>query len=78
MSGLEVNKILAAIIMAVLIVTLIGHAGDLIVNIKHGGHGAHAEKHETAYKIEVPEASSDNSSNIKRQIGIMPWPFAIL
>ena len=26
MSGLEVNKILAAIIMAVLIVTLIGHA----------------------------------------------------
>ena len=33
MSGLEVNKIIAAIILAILIFTLINHAGDLIVNI---------------------------------------------
>ena len=36
MSGLEVNKILASIILAVLIVTLIGHFGDLVINIDHG------------------------------------------
>ena len=41
MSGLEVNKILAAIIMAVLIVTLIGHAGYLIVIIDHDKHHGH-------------------------------------
>ena len=52
MSGLEVNKILASIILAVLIVTLIGHFGDLVINIDHD------EKKETAYKIEVPEDSA--------------------
>ena len=35
MSGLEVNKILASIILAVLIVTLIGHFGDLVIDIDH-------------------------------------------
>ena len=45
MSGLEVNKILASIILAVLIVTLIGHFGDLVIDIDHD------EKKETAYKI---------------------------
>ena len=34
MSGLEVNKIIASIILAVLIVTLIGHFGDLIIDIE--------------------------------------------
>ena len=52
MSGLEVNKILASIILAVLIVTLIGHFGDLVINIDHD------EKKETAYKIDVPEDST--------------------
>ena len=55
MSGLEVNKILAAIIMAILIFTLIDHAGDLIVNIDH------AKKQETASKIEVPEINEVES-----------------
>ena len=49
MSGLEVNKILASIILAVLIVTLIGHFGDLVIDIDHD------EKKETAYKIDVPD-----------------------
>ena len=52
MSGLEVNKILASIILAVLIVTLIGHFGDLVIDIDHD------EKKETAYKIDVPEDST--------------------
>ncbi len=43
MSGLEVNKILASIILAVLIVTLIGHFGDLVIDIDHD------EKKETAF-----------------------------
>ena len=52
MSGLEVNKILASIILAVLIVTLIGHFGDLVIDIDHD------DKKETAYKIDVPEDST--------------------
>ena len=66
MSGLEVNKILAAIIMAVLIVSLIGHIGDLIVKTEHNKHGGHQEKTETAYKIDVPDMG-DNQSKIPKK-----------
>ena len=52
MSGLEVNKILASIILPVLIFSLIGHFGDLVIDIDHD------EKKETAYKIDVPEDST--------------------
>jgi cytochrome c len=55
MSGLEVNKILAAIIMAVLILTLIGHLGDLIVNIDHGKHGDHGENGEGVKAVVTKE-----------------------
>ena len=72
MSGLEVNKILAAIIMAVLIVTLIGHAGDLIVNIDHDKHHGHDEKKETAYKIDVPENNEGQSIITKKEEIIEP------
>ena len=61
MSGLEVNKILASIIFAVLIVTLIGHFGDLIINIDH-----HDEK-ETAYKIDVPEMNTGDGISKKKK-----------
>ncbi len=61
MSGLEVNKILASIIFAVLIVTLIGHFGDLVINIEH-----HDEK-ETAYKIDVEETESTKGSIAKKE-----------
>ena len=67
MSGLEVNKILAAIIMAVLIVTLIGHAGDLIVNIDHDKHHGHEKKQETAYKIDVPEIEDGSAVFVKKE-----------
>ena len=66
MSGLEVNKILASIILAVLIVTLISHLGDLIVNTDH-----HYEK-ETAYKIEVEEIPSDVGMSVKKEEIIEP------
>ena len=72
MSGLEVNKILAAVIMAVLIVTLIGHAGDLIVNIDHDKHHGHDKIQETAYKIDVPETGDSPSKVIKKEEVIEP------
>ena len=66
MSGLELNKILASIIFAVLVVTLIGHFGDLIINTEH-----HDEK-ETAYKIEVEESSASDGSVAKKEEIIEP------
>ena len=66
MSGLEVNKILASIIFAVLIVTLIGHFGDLIIDIEH-----HDQK-ETAYKIDVEELPSDEGATVKKEESIEP------
>jgi cytochrome c len=72
MSGLEVNKILAAIIMAMLIITLIGHAGDLIVDIDHDKHHDSSEKQETAYKIDVPVNDNGQSIAIKKEEIIDP------
>lgn len=72
MSGLEVNKILAAIIMALLLVTLIRHGGDLIVNIEHNKHHGHDEKHETAYKIDVPESNKNGVKVAKKEEIIEP------
>ena len=66
MSGLEVNKILASIIFAVLIVTLIGHFGDLLIDIEH-----HDQK-ETAYKIEVDETLTADSGTVKKEEIIEP------
>jgi len=66
MSGLEVNKILAAIVMTMLIVTLIGHAGDLLVNIDQDKH------HKTAYKIDVPETNEGQSTAVKNVEVIEP------
>ena len=59
MSSLEVNKILAAIIMAFLIVVIISYLGDLIVNIDN-------EKKQTVYTIDVPEIDSNNSETLKK------------
>ena len=58
MSGLEVNKILASIILAILVVTVIGHLGDIIIDVEHH------EMEETAYKIEIPETTDNSSKNI--------------
>ena len=66
MSGLEVNKILASIIFAVLIVTLIGHFGDLIIDTEH-----HDQK-ETAYKIDVEEVPASDGISAKKEEIIEP------
>ena len=55
MSGLEVNKILAAIIMAVLIVLLISNLGDFIVNIDK------AKNAKVAVKIKESDLNSIDS-----------------
>ena len=59
MSGLEVNKIIAVIIMAILIVTMISVIGDLIVNVN-------GEKKQAAYKIDLPEVETDLSKTAKK------------
>ena len=66
MSGLEVNKILASIILAILVVTVIGHLGDIIVDIDHH------EMEETAYKIDVEELPSDGDTTTKKEEIIEP------
>jgi len=57
MSGLEVNKILASIILAIIVVTIIGHLGDIIIDIDND------QIAETAYKIDLPE-SGDSSPRV--------------
>ena len=69
MSGLEVNKILAYIIFAILIVTLIGHFGDLIIDTEH-----HDQK-ETAYKIDVDKDTSSDSTLVKKEEIIVMMTF---
>ena len=66
MSGLEVNKILASIIFAVLIVTLISHFGDLIIDTEHH------DQEETAYKIDVEEIPIGDGVSIKKEEVIEP------
>ena len=66
MSLLEVNKILASIIVAILVVTIISLLGDLIVNIN-------ADKSkEIAYKIEIEENQSESSGLSSQDIEIEP------
>jgi len=72
MSGLEVNKILAAIIMAILIVAIIGHVGNFIVNIDHEEHGSHYKKKDTAYKIDVPDSENTYQEMPKKEELIEP------
>ena len=66
MSGLEVNKILASIILAILIFTVIGHLGDLIIDIEHH------EQEETAYKIDVDEVPTGDGKSVKKEEVIEP------
>ena len=57
MSGLEVNKILASIIIAILVVTIIGFVGNLIVP------NDQEDNAEIAYKIDIPESDTSNLTN---------------
>ena len=57
MSGLEVNKIIASVIVAILVVVIIGYAADIVIKL-----GAD-EKKEVAYKIELPESNSSEPAS---------------
>ena len=50
MSSFEFNKILAAIILALVIVVIIGKVGDIIVDTEKTG------QKKTAYKVNIPES----------------------
>ena len=56
MSGFEINKILASIIVAIIIFVIIGLLGNFVVKIKYD------EPQIAAYKIDIPETSADSSA----------------
>ena len=66
MSALEVNKILAAILLAILVIVVISHLGDLIVNINED------KDKKIAYKIEIEESSEEAINNNDNKIDIEP------
>ena len=66
MSGLEVNKILASIILAILVVTIISNLGDIIIDIEND------EIIETAYKIDIPESGESKLVNINKEEVLEP------
>ena len=55
MSGFEINKILASILVAIIIFVIIGFAGNFIVKINYN------ESLVKAYKIDLPETSADST-----------------
>ena len=58
MSGFEINKILASIIVAIIIFIIIGFVGNFVVRINYD------ETQETAYKIDITETSADSTTQI--------------
>ena len=64
MSWLEVNKILASIILAVLIVTIISHLGDIIIDVEN------RELKQTAYKIEVKENNESEGNLSSKEVTV--------
>ena len=55
MSGFEINKILASILVAIIIFVIIGFVGNFIVKINYN------ESLVKAYKIDLPEISADTT-----------------
>ena len=67
MSGLEVNKIIASIIVAILILVIISYSADIIMNIND------EENKESAYKIDIPESNSDEQTpKVQMETNIEP------
>ena len=61
MYGFEINKILASIILAVLIIGGISFVGNLFVNIDH------KKNQVTAYKIDIPESDITTQSAVSEE-----------
>ena len=57
MSSFEFNKILAAIILAIVVIVIISKVGDIIVDNNK------TDLQETAYKIDIPEPDSNIASD---------------
>ena len=57
MSSFEFNKILAAIILAIIVIVIISKVGDIIVDNNK------TDLQETAYKIDIPEPDSNIASD---------------
>ena len=55
MSGFEINKILASILVAIIIFVIIGFVGNFIAKINYN------ESLVKAYKIDLPETSTDST-----------------
>ena len=73
MSGLEVNKILASIILAVLIVTLIGHFGDLVIDIDHDENDLMEKYHiqavpTTVFEVDGKEINRFTGPKTKQEV----------
>jgi cytochrome c len=67
MSGLEVNKIIASIIVAILIIVIIGYAANIVMDNNS------EEKSGVAYKIELPESNlSETATTPKIESAIEP------
>jgi len=67
MSSLEVNKIIASIIVAILVILLISYVADIVFKINH------QEEKVNAYKIELSELNINKSStNEKLPTAIEP------
>jgi len=62
MSALEVNKIIASLIIAILIIIFISLAGDMLVQKQANS----VEGNSTAYVIEIPEENSLGSDRVKK------------
>ena len=71
MSWLEINKIIASIVVALLVIVLIGLLGNLFVNIKK------SETQETAYYIEIPE-SEETVTNTNNESSLIVEPVSTL
>ena len=65
MSGFEINKILASIIVAIIIFVIIGLVGNLVVKINYD------EPQITAYKIDIPETSDDSFTQTSANDGMV-------
>ena len=57
MSGIEFNKIIASVIIALILFVVLGIVGNLLIDTDR-------EIAETAYKIEIPETTDNSSKNI--------------
>ena len=62
MSGFEINKIIASIIITIIMLLIISKVGDFVIDINKG------ELKENAYKIDIPESDSSSEEILPSEI----------